>query len=106
LSGSIRLIDGMNPARVDVGPGTLVPGADPERDVVRVSYGSGARRLVLDQQLGAPQAASFNGLMPGDTLVSSNDSTTQVRWVDRKFWMSLTGRAGADSLRALIERVR
>ena len=104
LSGSIRLIDGMNPARIEVGPGQAVPGADSARDVVRVTYAGG---LVLDQQMGDADAASFNGLMPGDTLVTTSEAgTTQVRWLDRKFWLSLTGRAPADSLRALVERVR
>ena len=62
---------------------------------------------MLDQQAGFADAASFNGLMTGDTLVTTSEAgTTQVRWLDRKFWLSLTGRAPADSLRALVERVR
>ena len=104
LSGSIRLIDGMNPARVEVGAGQAVPGADPRREVIRVTYPGG---LVLDQQAGEADAASVNGLMAGDTLVTTSETgTTQVRWVDRKFWLSLSGPVPADAIRALVERVR
>ena len=108
LSGSIRLIDGMNPSRVEAGPGRLVPGADPDREVVRVTYTSGIRRLVFDQQLGDTlQGSSINGLMPGDTLVTTSpNNVTQVRWIDRKFWLSLSGGMPADSGRVLVERIR
>jgi len=106
LSGSIRLIDGMNPASVTIGPGRLVPGANPGREVVRVIYADPrGGQLVLDQQLGETGGA-FNGLMAGDTLVAAGENGTQVRWIDRKFWMSLSGSGPADSLRALVERIR
>lgn len=110
LSGSIRLIDGMQPERVEVGPGQLVPGAAPDREVVRVYYADDAGRpLVLDQQPGdTPAATSVNGLMRGDTLVTSQpDGSIRVRWVDRKsFWLSLTGAGGPDTVRMLVERIR
>jgi len=110
LSESIRLIDGMQPGVVEVGPGRLVAGASPDHDVVRVHYRDDAGRpLVLDQQPGeAPAAESVNGLMRGDTLVTQQpDGTTRVRWVDRKsFWLSLTGSGGPDSVRMLVERIR
>jgi len=107
LSGSIRLIDGMNPSRVEIGPGRMVAGADPDREVVRVTYTNGTSRLVLDQQVGESPSGSFNGLMPGDTLVTALGSLgTQVRWLDRKFWLSLTGELPADSVRLFVERIR
>ena len=107
LAGSIRLIDGMNPSRVEAGPGRLVPGADPERDVVRITYVEGGNQFMLDQQAGDREAASFNGLMAGDTLVTTSETgTTQVRWINRKFWLSLSGSAPAETLRGLVERVR
>jgi hypothetical protein len=108
LSGSIRLIDGMQPSRVESGPGRLVAGADPERDVVRVTYADArGKRFYLDQQLGDTRTGSFNGLMQGDTLVTTGESgANRVRWVDRKFWLSLTGGVGGDSLRAMVLRVR
>ena len=109
LSGSMRLIDGMAPARVEVGPGRLVPGAAPEREVVRVVYADATGRpLFLDQQPGEGADASVNGLMSGDTLVTPTGSgASQVRWVDRNgFWLSLTGTAPLDSLRAMVARIR
>ncbi|HWO87838.1 MAG TPA: zf-HC2 domain-containing protein [Gemmatimonadales bacterium] len=116
LSGAIRLIDGMVPRRYEIGPGRLVAGADPNRVVVRVVYtDSAGRRIVLDQQPGNTRPdsangqarASVNGLMQGDTLMTTERGSSQVRWVDRKnFWLSLSGRVGADTLRALIQRIR
>jgi hypothetical protein len=110
LSGSIRLVDGLMPVRVESGPGRLVSGAAPEREVVRVHYvGSQGESIWLDQQPGeGPPGGSTNGLMPGDTLVTFAPSGAyQVRWLDRKgFWLSLTGTGNADSLRALVGRIR
>ncbi len=108
LSGSIRLIDGMQPSRVEAANGTQVPGADPARDVVRVTYTDAhGSRLVLEQQVGDVHTGSFAGLMQGDTLVTTTETGgTRVRWVDRKFWLSLTGNASVDSLRSLTARVR
>jgi hypothetical protein len=114
LSGSIRLIDGLQPLRVEVGSGRLVPGSDPDRDVIRVVYADPrGRLLVLDQQPGQvrPDAAgivSVNGLMRGDTLTTSAGAEgVRVRWVDRKnFWLSLTGSLAPDSMRVLVERIR
>lgn len=110
LSGSIRLIDGLAPGHVEVGPGRLVPGAASDREVVRVYYADEAGRpLVLDQQPGdTPNALSVNGLMRGDTLVTAQpEGGVRVRWVDRKsFWLSLTGAASVDSVRAMVERIR
>ena len=111
LSGSIRLIDGMDPLRVEAGPGSLVSGAAPARDVVRVTYADARLgSLTLDQQPPASGEAqeSNNGLMRGDTLVTEQpDSTVRVRWVDGKgYWLSLTGHGAADEVRAFVERIR
>lgn len=108
LSGTIRLIDGMQPSRVETGPGTLVTGADPARDVIRVTYTDGrGGRLILDQQAGDTRLTSFNGLMQGDTLITATEGGgTRVRWMDRKFWLSLTAALEADSLRTFVGRVR
>ena len=108
LSGTIRLIDGMQPSRVETGPGTLVTGADPARDVIRVTYTDGrGGRLILDQQAGDTRLTSFNGLMQGDTLITATEGGgTRVRWMDRKFWLSLTAALEPDSLRTFVARVR
>lgn len=110
LSGSIRLIDGLSPRLIEIGRGTLVPGADPDRDVVRVHYlDPSGRPLTLDQQPGDthPGVTSVNGLMRGDTLMTSSAEGLRVRWVDRKnFWLSLTGPLTPEELRGVVERIR
>ncbi len=115
LSGSIRLIDGMDPLSVEEGPGHLVPGADPGRAVIRVMYRDAAgRRLTLDQQPGDARPGptgnvSVNGLMRGDTLMTGGgDGSLRIRWVDRKgFWLSLTAaNVPGEEMRALVERIR
>jgi hypothetical protein len=108
LSVPLRQIEGMQPVSVEAGPGRLVPGADPARDVIRVIYvDAGRAQFILDQQLADVQGGSFAGMMEGDTLVTTTASgNMRVRWMDRKFWLSLSGNASADSLRGLIAKVR
>lgn len=118
LRGAIRLVDGMRIERVQVGPGRLVAGADSGRDVVRVSYLEGGQPVVLDQQRLDPPAQAedgnaaaptrFAGLAVGDTLLTvAPDGQRRARWLDGLgFWLSLSGRLPADSLRQLVERVR
>ncbi|MEP6574027.1 MAG: zf-HC2 domain-containing protein [Gemmatimonadota bacterium] len=121
LAGTIHLIDGMTPDRVEAASGRVVAGAEPGPEVVRIIYlDPPGREIWLDQQrfrawatlektdtndasrLGSPS------LLPGDTVVSTaNGGTTTVRWLDgRGFWLSLTGNIGADSVLALVKRVR
>jgi hypothetical protein len=115
LRGAIRLIDGMRSDRVEIGPGREVAGADSAYPVVRVVYGEAGHELVLDQQrIAAPErgaseeqgAPSPARMAPGDTLLTSApDGQQQLRWLDRSgFWLSLSGRVPADSLRNLAER--
>jgi hypothetical protein len=117
LSGSVRLIDGLDitRARVEVGPGSLVQGAEPSLDVVRIIYryrDERGRRITLDQQRlplarGLEAEAGAVGLLYGDTLTTTFGATTRIRWLDAKnFWMSLSGALPAESLRVLVERVR
>ena len=113
LGGVIRLMDGMHFDAVEVGPGTLVPGADRGRDVVRLIYvDSAGRRLVLDQQRVTLPAAggvvSLDvGMRAGDVLTTAMpDGGVRVRWIDGTFWLSLTANVPPDELRRLTERVR
>ena len=117
LGGTIRLIDGMQSTRVEMGPGRLVPNADSAREVVRVVYGEPGGELILDQQrlrLGegaavapAREAQAAPPLGPGDIVVTSSpDGLNGLRWMDRGVWMSLSGHVPADSLRRLADRVR
>jgi Putative zinc-finger len=116
LGGSIRLVDGLTPARVLVGPGSLVSGLDPRREVVRVVYmDPPGRELWLDQQRPGepanerqPGGLASTALLPGDTLVAPiAGGARSLRWVDQTgFRLVLTGFLPADSLRALASRVQ
>ena len=108
MSGSMRLIDGMRPQRIEIGPGALVSGANAEREVVRVHYTDAAgRALILDQQPGDGAATSVNGLIRGDTLVTPVGEGTRIRWLDRKnFWLSLTGAGSQEELMGIVQRIR
>ena len=62
LGGSIRLIDGLAPQRVELLSGVDVPGADPDRQVVRVYYEEPDLGLItLDQQRPGPSFAARDG---------------------------------------------
>ena len=120
LGGTIRLLDGMFSDHVEVGPGHLVSGADPNHAVVRVVYTDAqGRRLTLEEQrlllpADTSTAARLTYLMNavgmtwGDTLVTAAPSgTARIRWMDRKnFWVSLTGSMPPDSLRVMLDRIR
>jgi anti-sigma factor RsiW len=118
LSGSVRLIDGLIPGRVEVGSGRLVQGSDAGREVIRVLYTDAAgRRLTLEQQrlfaptedptTGRAMAEAATGMTASDTIASTSpQGTVRIRWLDgRGFWLSLTGTIAPDSLRALVARV-
>jgi hypothetical protein len=120
LAGTVRYFDGLSMESVKVGPGALVPGADAAREVVRVTYSDPqGRRIQLDQQqLPTPRDTSRAarqravpaslGLAWGDTLATAGpDGESRLRWLDRDgLWLSLSAQMSADSLRALISRIR
>ena len=114
LGGTIRLIDGLQIARVEIVPGRWVADADSARDVVRVVYSASGQELRLDQQRLAPaadaaSAAPREAEAPGpggQVLTTTADGLNGLLWTDRGFWLSLSGHVPADSLRALAGRVR
>jgi hypothetical protein len=104
LGGTIRLIGGLTPERVETVGGQLVTGARPDLPVVRVIYVDPPRREIwLDQQHGV-------GGMPAvaDTiLVPSPNGAQSLQWRPAPGeWLSLTGFLTADSLKALARRVK
>jgi Putative zinc-finger len=113
LSGSIRLVDGLQPERVLEGPGELVRGADLALPLIRVVYRDPpGRELWLDQQRpaegeGARLRDSRSGVLVGDTTVTRGPTgSTSIHWIDEHgFRLALTGFLAADSLNALIRRV-
>jgi len=113
LDGVIRLMDGRRFVQVQLGPGSLVPGADRARQLVRLTYvDSTGHRLVLDQQritiaASGGVVSSDIGMRPGDTLTTSAPGGgVRVRWISGTFWLSLSGNVPPDELRRLAERVR
>jgi hypothetical protein len=114
LDGGIRFLSNMNPDHVEVGPGSAVPGAQAQLEVVRVVYNApDGSRILLDQQRIPADESGFRpindaALENGDTLYGSSAQGVSVAtWVDNDgYRMSLALRAAPDSLRRLIRRVR
>lgn len=103
LSGTVRLIQGLNPEAVEIAQGSALPGADPEKAVVRVVYNAPEGRLILDQQrLGRPGARE-----PSIAISTAPNGVSVAQWVDRGgFWISLAGRADQQTLLAIANRIR
>jgi len=93
LGRPVHVIEAMTPQFIGLTPGRLVPGADPNRPVVRVVYLDRGRMILLDQQRlrtgQAPGAAGGN-----------------LRWAQGDVMLYLHGEPGADVLRNLQRRVR
>jgi hypothetical protein len=112
LGGTVKLIDGMQPARVELGPAERLAGG-PATEVVRVTYlDPPGRELWLDQQRNTgpnegrtPPATP--GLLAGDTVVTAAaGGLNRVRWITPDgFRLTLTGYLPGDSLRTLVRRV-
>lgn len=104
LGGQIRLIDGLSPERVETGPGTAVPGADPSLPLVRVIYASGS--VTLDQQRPAIQVAARREAAT-DAATGATARASVTAWQEHGgIRFVITGSVSADSLRALGARVR
>jgi anti-sigma factor RsiW len=93
LGRPVHVIEQMTPEFIGLTPGRLVPGADPNRPVVRVVYLDRGRMVLLDQQRmrtgQAPGAAAGN-----------------LRWAQGDVMLYLHGEPGSDVLRNLQRRVR
>jgi putative zinc finger protein len=104
LGGTIRLIGGLTPERVETVSGQLVTGARPDHLVVRVIYLDPPRREIwLDQQheVGSSPAGADTILVP------SPNGAQSLQWRPASGeWLSLTGFLTADSLKALARRVK
>ena len=111
LGGTIRLVDGMVPARVEV-----MESVGPDNNRIRVVYlDPPGRELWLDQErrrvTGGALARELDdqsGLLAGDTLVVAGPGGRQsLSWMDQTgLRLGLTGFLPADSLRGLARRIR
>lgn len=123
LGGTIRLIDGLAPQRVELLAGVDVPGADPAREVVRVYYEEPDLGLVtLDQQrpgptFGAaqartdvvPEAVTLNSppaLSAQRLTVPGRPAMASLTWRTDGTWMMLTSRLSKDQMASLQARVK
>lgn len=105
LGGQIRLIDGLTPDRLETGPGTAVPGADPVLPLVRIVYTNGA--VILDQQrplIPATEGRQRDAAKAVGGVAAAPSPTAWQQQGGIRF--VVTGTVPADSLRLLGERVR
>jgi hypothetical protein len=93
LGRPVHVIEALSPEFIGLTPGRLVPGADPNRPVVRVVYLERGRMIMLDQQ------RLRTGQAPGAAAGS-------LRWTQGDVMLYLHGEPSADVLRNLQRRVR
>jgi anti-sigma factor RsiW len=94
LGRPLHVIEGMTPQLIGLTQGRLVPGADPNRPVVRVVYlDTRGQMILLDQQR----------LRPGQTGGASQGN---LRWVVGDVMLYLRGEPSAEVLMSLQRRVR
>jgi hypothetical protein len=94
LGRPMHVIEAMQPEFIGLARGGLVPGADPNRPVVRVVYrDTRGRMILLDQQ------RLRTGQAPGAASGS-------LRWIQGDVMLYLHGEPGSDVLRNLQRRVR
>jgi putative zinc finger protein len=116
LGGRLALLGGLAPVRVLSAEGTLPTLGAASGPVVRLVYPDApGRELWLDQtrdKVGAvsgfaAQQAAAPALLTGDTLALGGEGRRTVRWLGSSgARLALSGHVSADSLRALVQRVR
>lgn len=114
LGGALRLMQGLEPDHIEVGPAAAVPGALSGLTVVRVVYRTPeGGRMLLDQQLIPADSAGFHPiddptLENGQTAFGSAPNGVSVAtWVDHEgYRMVLVAQAPVDSLKELVQLVR
>lgn len=126
LGGSIQLIDGLSPQRVELLSGSEVPGADPARQVVRVYYEEPDLGMItLDQQRPGPSFSSQRaedlaaGAVQPEPITSAQSrlrrsvnpilpgpEVTTVAWRVEGTWLMLSSRLDRAKLMGLQARVR
>ena len=131
LGGTIRLIDGLAPQRVEILSGVDVVGADPDREVIRVYYEEPDLGLVtLDQQRPGPSFAARDGraftresesdVSPssvtvnptarastsGAAMLRAGVPVNNVTWRADGVWLSLSSKLNGSALAQLRARVK
>lgn len=127
LGGTIRLIDGLTPQRVELLAGVDVAGADPGREVIRIYYEEPDLGLVtLDQQRPGPSFSAMRSqsevspdsvtLTPAPTsgigrameraVGPGRPALASLTWRRDGAWLSLTSRLTKDQMTMLQARVK
>ena len=126
LGGSIRLIDGLAPQRVELLSGVDVPGADPDRQVIRVYYEEPDLGMVtLDQQRPGPSFAARDAredrieaaapqvtvvpaapLTAGRMVMRAPTPASTISWRSDGVWLSLTSHRAGVRMNELQARVK
>lgn len=126
LGGSIRLIDGLAPQRVELLSGVDVPGADPDRQVIRVYYEEPDLGMVtLDQQRPGPSFAARDAradrneaatpqvmvvpaapLTAGRMVMRAPTPASTISWRTDGVWLSLTSHRPGVRMNELQARVK
>ena len=103
LGGPVRVIEGLSPEAVEVAGGSVLPGADPGRLVVRIIYNGPDGRIILDQQrLSRPGPRE-----PDIAITTAQSGVSVAQWIDWKgYWISLASRTSQESLLAIANRIR
>ncbi|MGD8699156.1 MAG: zf-HC2 domain-containing protein [Gemmatimonadales bacterium] len=104
LNGDLRTLPDLHLQRVEVGPGTAVPGALPGLPAVRLVYEDAAGHpIVLVQQ----RLVDWAGDEAQPVLSMDPGGEVAYRWTDAGgYHLILTGTVSSDSLRALAARLR
>lgn len=109
MAGAIRTIPGMALTRFEAGPGSSVPLALPDVEVVRLVYRSPAGELILldEQRLPATTDLGDVGMAPGDTLISTDENgVTVALWLaNRTLRLSLAGQLDQDTIRRILTSI-
>jgi len=110
LAGSLRTIPALSLTRVELGPGSVVPLALPDIEVVRLVYQSPAGELLLLDEQRLPVSADLGdvGIAPGDTLIYSDTrGITVATWLaSRTLRLSLAGQMDHDTIRQIMSGIR
>ncbi len=113
LGGRLRMVSGLDPDHIEVGPASAVPGAQAGLDVVRVVYRTAdGGRILVDQQLIPADSSGFRpiddpALESGETAYGTSPTGVSVAtWLDEEgYRISVVAQAPVDSLKRLVQRV-
>jgi hypothetical protein len=104
MGAPLQLIRGLLPDHIEVADASVVPGALPGSEVLRVVYREpNGRALLLDQQRIPPE---FRSGLATDTLIDSGPGGNSIAlWVSGDARLTLSGRMDPETLRVFVNRV-